>query len=257
LWNTAYHHGANLQVSIYRPRFLEFEDRDGLLPTHMVGVWGSGKTSFRPDKWSYDVYLGNGPTVRRGFLDYNAFSDDNSGKMLGANVGWHPGGPLRGTTFGLHALGSTVDTRAASGALLARTRLRVFGAYAGIDTTLWEGLGEYYQFANSDLTGGARSSSRAGYAQLGRRFDALTPYLRYERASLAPGDLYFASQTMGRSYTRASLGARYDLGAKAALKAEFGATREAAVTLLDDSGAARFVSPASYRRLAFEYSIAF
>lgn len=257
LWNTAYHHGANLQTSIYRPRFIDFEDRDGLLPTHSIGLWGSGKTDIAAGKIAYDIYLSNGPTVRRGTLDYNAFSDDNGGKLLGFNLTWRPHTALRGASLGVHGFGSTVDTRLASGALHSRTRVRMWGGHFGYDAQSWEALAEVYHFANSDAASGASRTSQAGYVQLGHSFGWLTPYLRHERAALDGADNFFATQRVGRSYARSSIGMRYDLDPKAALKVEFGATREKAATLIDDTGAASAVAPARYRRLAVEYSIAF
>jgi hypothetical protein len=257
LWNTAYHHGANLQTSIYRPRFIDFEDRDGLLPTHSIGLWGSGKTGLGAGKLNYDVFLSNGPTVRGATLDYNAFSDDNAGKLLGLNLAWQPGPALRGATFGVHAMGAGVDARLASGALHSRTRLRMLGGYAGYDAHGWEGLAEVYRFANADRAGGTRRTSQLGYVQLGRAFNLLMPYVRYERAALDGADNFFATQRVGRSYTRASVGARYELDARAALKLELGATREAAASLIDTSGAALALPAAAYRRIAAEYSISF
>ncbi len=257
LWNTAYHHGANLQTSIYRPRFIEFEDSGGLLPTHSIGVWASGKLRLGQDRLGYDVYLSNGPTVRGRVLDYNAFTDDNGGKLHGLNLYYQPSGALRGVTVGVHGLGSTVDTRDASGGLLARTRLRMGGGYFGYDAQGWDALGEYYRFANRDLAAGTRRFSDAWYLQVGRTLGSLMPYGRYERASLDGADRFFATQLAGRSYTRSSLGARYDLDGKSALKIELGKTTEAAASLIDDTGAASVLPRARYHRTAIEYSIAF
>ena len=257
LWNTLYHHGANLQPSIFRPRFVDFEDRGGLVPTHTVGVWGSGKTNLDAGKLSYDIYVGNGPTVRERSLDFNAFTDDNSGKLLGVNLGIAPRGALRGVNIGVHAFGATADSRAASDTVLARTRLRMAGGYFSYDANGWEGLAEYYHFANFDLATSTPHTSHIGYLHLGRSYGTLIPYLRYERASLDGADNFFATQRLGRSYSRALIGARYELDVNAALKVELSATKEAAATLIDANGAAGLVEPARYRRLAVEYSIAF
>ncbi len=257
VWNTAYHHGANLQTSIDRPRFIDFEDKDGLLPVHSIGVWGSGKTGLGQGKVSYDIYLANGPTVRNRTLDYNAFSDDNSSKLIGFNLGWSPAATLRGASLGVHGFNSTLDTRLATGALQSRTRLRMLGGYVGYDAHGWEGLAEYYRFMNSDVDSGTRRTSHAGFVQLGRNFLNLTPYLRFERAALDGADNFFATQRVGRSYTRTSIGGRYELDAKAAFKLELGATREDAATLVDEFGGSQTLVPTRYRRLAVQYSIAF
>ena len=257
MWNTLYHHGANLQTAISRPRFVEFEDREGLVPTHSIGVWGSGKSGLGKGKLTYDVYLSNGPTVRGRTLDYNPFTDDNSGKLLGVNLGYQPNGSLRGLSVGVHGFGSTVDTRLASGALFARTRLRMAGGYLGYDANGWEGLSEYYRFDNTDLASGTRRASNAWFAQLGHTFGSMTPYLRHEKASLDGADNFFITQRGGLSYARSSIGLRYELDANSALKIEFGATSEAAATLIDQNGAPVPMPRVHYRRGAIEYSIAF
>jgi hypothetical protein len=227
------------------------------VPTHTVGVWGSGKSSLASGKVSYDVYIGNGPTVRQGALDFNAFTDDNADKMIGFNLGYQPYGTLRGLNVGIHGFGSTVDTRAASGALLSSTRLRMAGGYFGYDANGWDSLGEIYRFANRDLVGGAQHTSTLWYVQVGRNLGSFTPYLRYERAALDGTDPYFASQRLGRSYERSSIGVQYELHPKAALKVELGATREAAATLIDQDGTPVPLASARYRRAMIEYSLAF
>ena len=257
LWNTLYHHGANLQTAIYRPRFIEFEDRDGLLPTHSVGLWANGKASLDWGKINYDVYLSNGPTVRRRLLDFNGFSDDNSGKLLGLNLGMQPHGGLRGLTVGVHTFGSTVDTRSAANTLLSRNRMRMAGGYFGYDAMGWETLGEYYRFANRELATDTSHTSNAWFTQVGYNLGAWLPYARFEKASLDPADKLFATQKIGRSYTRTSVGARYELDSKSALKVEFGDTTEASATLIDENGLAVPVPRARYRRTTVEYSIAF
>ena len=49
-WNTAFHHGAQLQTSVLRPRFLAFEDQGGILPSHSVGLLGSGALALAGDR---------------------------------------------------------------------------------------------------------------------------------------------------------------------------------------------------------------
>jgi hypothetical protein len=257
LWNTLYHHGANLQTSIYRPRFIEFEDRNGLLPTHSVGLWASGKTTIEVGKVNYDVYVSNGPTVRKRLLDFNGFTDDNSGKLVGLNLGIQPAGVLRGLSVGVHAFGATVDTRTAADTVLSRSRMRMSGGYFGYDAKGFEAIGEYYRFANRELASGARHSSTAWFTQVGYSFGGLLPFARYERVSLDSNDMLFSTQQVGRSYTRSSIGARYELDSKSALKIELGDSTEAAATLIDENGASAPVPRARYRRTAVEYSIAF
>ena len=257
LWNTSYHHGANLQTSIYRPRFVEFEDKGGILPAHSVGLWASGKTRLGAGKLTYDSYVSNGPSIRQGRLDPNTFTDDSSGKMFGFNLGYQPAGALGGLTAGVHGFGSTVNAYANSGATLNQTRLRMGGAYFGYDADDWEAIGEYYSFSNADQASGAGRSSKAWFVHAGRTFGSLTPFVRYEHTSLDPQDNYFRTQLAGRSYKRSVVGARYALDSRSSLKFELSHTNEAQSVLLDENGVATPWPAGSFRRASLQYSIAF
>ena len=257
VWNTWYHHGAQLQTSIFRPRMVDFEDRGGFLPAHAVGAWATGKTSLGPGKITYDAYLTNGPSVRERTLRFGGFTDNDSNKLLGFNLGYEPGGALSGLVVGVHGFGANAGVYDPNGAVLSKSRLRMFGGYFGFDTDHWDAIGEYYRFANADLGHGARHTSSAGFVQVGRHLGAWTPFVRYERAALDSNDPFFASQKAGRSYRRTSLGLRYDIDSRSALKIELSNTREPAVVQVDENGASAPLDGASYRRAAFQYSIAF
>lgn len=257
LWNTSFHHGANLQTSLSRPRFVEFEDKGGIIPAHSVGIWASGKSRLGPGRIAYDGYLSNGPRIRDRRLNFNAFTDDNAGKMLGGSLGYEPSGALGGLTVGIHGFGSTVNAYAGSGSVLNQTKLRMAGGYFGYDADDWEAIGEYYRFANADPATGLTSRSSAWFVHVGRVFGTLTPYVRYERAALSENDAYFLSQRDGRSYRRAVAGVRYALDGRSSLKMEISETSEAASQQIDQTGARVPFPSTRYRRGAFQYSIAF
>lgn len=257
LWNTAYHHGANLQTSISRPRFIDFEDKGGLLPTHSIGLWGNGHADLGGGKLNWDAYLANGPKIRERTLDFNAFTDDGSNKMLGFNLGYSSHGGLGGLTLGAHGFTTEVAAVDSDTATLSRTRVRMLGGYVGYDEDDWEVIGEYYRFRNSDLASGKAASSSAWFMQVGKTFDQWTPYVRAERAALQPGDHYFASQTAGRSYRRGVAGLRYAIGPRASLKFEWSATKEAATTLIDEGGLTVPFGATSYRRTELQYAVSF
>jgi hypothetical protein len=187
LWNTLFHHGAILQTSIFRPRFVEFEDKGGIMPVHLVGAWATGSSRLGASKLS---------------------SDGNT--LLGFNLGYLPQAS-GGLKLGVHGFASTVKSFTTSGATLGRTRLRTAGAYFGYDSDGWEAIGEYYRFANVDVPTHSRHASNAWFAHVGRTFGSLTPFVRFERASLDPNDNYFAAQRSGRSYSRSAVGALYAL----------------------------------------------
>jgi hypothetical protein len=257
IWNTLYHHGAQLQPTLARPRFIDFEDRGGVLPTHTVGVWATGKTRWSAGWLTYDGFVGNGPRIRERELDPNAASDDNAGRLAGINVGMQPSGPLGGLAVGLHAMRTTVDAYAGSGVALNRTRLRLFGGYLTYDSDGWDAIAEWHRLANTDPAAGLRRNSTLWFAQLGHGIGAWTPYLRVERADLDAADPYFASQLSGRPYRRALVGVRFDPEPRASLKFELSRTAESATTQIDGTGLAVPFAATRYRRAAVEYAIAF
>jgi hypothetical protein len=257
LWNTSFHHGANLQTTITRPRFLDFEDKGGVIAAHSVGLWASGRTELGDGKVTYDAYVANGPSIRGRTLDFNGFTDDNANKLYGFNLGYKPRGLLTGMTAGVHGFTSRVTSLDAAGAAFSQNRLRMFGGYLGYDNDDWEVLGEYYGFRDADVATGGHTASQAWFVQVGKTFQQWTPFVRLERAQLDAGDRYFASQASGRSYRRVATGLRYEIDPRASLKVELSSTQEPATLLLDENGGLLPVAGGSYRRALFQYSVAF
>jgi hypothetical protein len=227
-WNTAYHHGGQLQPSILRPRMVAFEDQGGILPSHSVGMMASGSARMANGRLSYDFIVGNGSRITGDAgdksLDYNAGKDDNSDKAVGANVRYAFNGELDGVTVGLHALTEQINEETTPN----KTRMNMMGGYLVLDRNNWEVIGEYYKFNNKDLSGTTGShSSWAGFVHAGYAInDFWTPYLRIEKASLDQRDNYFLAQVSGRSYNRQVGGIRYNLNNSAALKFELNQTTE-------------------------------
>jgi hypothetical protein len=239
-WNTGFHHGAQMQTSILRPRFLDFEDKGGILPAHMVGLWGTGKVRAGTGKITYDVYAGNGPKIAMGpldagnqtagTLDINLAGDNNHQAMTGFNIGYEFSGNLDGLRLAAHGFNSDVDDDS-NGSLQPptapartssnKTGLNMIGGSAVYLANDWEVLSEYYGFSDNDKSGSTGShKSWAAYMQIGKSFNDLAPYIRLERTVLSQQDNYFSSQASGQSYARQSLGLRYNLNQNAALKLE-------------------------------------
>jgi hypothetical protein len=225
-WNAAFHHGAQIQTAVTRPRFVDFEDKGGFLPAHSVGIWATGQVALAGGKLRYDAYLANGSRIADSVIDFNAHRDDNSNKAVGGNLGYRFGGALDGLLVGLHALSEDVKVYQGDGPA-ARTRLAFTGGYYYYDGGNWESIAEYYRFRNKDLDGGGTHASWAAFLQVGYTFMHLwTPYYRWEKAALSPADLYFAAQDSGRSYRRHVAGVKYDLNPNTAIKLEVNRTRE-------------------------------
>jgi hypothetical protein len=225
-WNMAFHHGAQIQPSILRPRMLDFEDDGGILPIHTTGAWATGGVRLGSDKLIYNAYVGNGTRVVDGQLNPNPGGDDNGNKAVGFGLNYRFGGSLDGLTLGVSGLRQTVGAYDKTGALESRTRLTLLGGHAAYDNEGWELIGEYYRLHDVDLSAGSGGhGSWTGYVHIGHTIlDRWVPYYRIEKAALDQTDNYFLSQANGRSYLRHVLGLRYNADQRAAVKLEFGRT---------------------------------
>ena len=232
------------------------------MPSHMVGLWSTGKVRAGDGRITYDAFAGNGPMIDMepasgvqapGTLNINAAGDNNHQAMVGFNLGYEFSGAMEGLRLGIHALRGDVDDDSdgtlPGSASLNKTGLSMTGALFAYLENDWEILGEYYRFNNKDRSGGTGThSSWADYLQAGRSFGAMTPFLRVEKAVLSQRDNYFSMQDSGQSYARQALGLKYDLNQKASLKVELLSSKFAA-----DTG--RLAS--SYRSLLAQYAIRF
>lgn len=230
-WNSAFHHGAQLQTSILRPRLLDFEDDGGILPVHTVGLMAVGTVRAGAGRLHYNVYAGNASRINDGVLNPNAGGDDSGSHLLGFNAEYRFSSTPDGLSIGVHGLREQIGIYDAAGVLSARTRLGMLGAWAVYDAADWETIGEIYRFRNSNLSaGGGSHGSWAGYAQIGRSFEERwMPYLRVERAVLSGADGYFAALANGHTYSRQLVGVRFNLDTRSAVKAEIARTLDASI----------------------------
>jgi hypothetical protein len=219
-WNTAFHHGAQLQTSLTRPQFLDFEDSGGILPAHSVGVWLTGAERLSLGKAGYDFYLNNGDRVVGNELYFQPLRMDQGGLGSGFRLNFTPAGSA--LTVGMHGLQERVVGKAEDTSIPGNSFMRMLGGYAVYDDDTWTVLSEYYHFRNRDLEGATGThSANAWYVQTSYNIDERwTPYARYERLAVDPTDPYFAMQIAGVSYRKAFLGVRYNLTPAAAIKLE-------------------------------------
>jgi hypothetical protein len=219
-WNTAYHHGAQLQPTVMRPQFIAFEDHGGVLPAHMDGLWLTGHRNEGPGRITYDVYLGNGQRILDGALDMQNEGNADAHTAFGTRLGYEfQGGSLDSLWIGAHALEEQVNNFV-NGIVTARTDIKLLGGFFHWTPSDWELMGEYYRFDNHphDAVGPSKSST-AWYAEADYTFyGRITPLVRLEQDSLSQSDGYFQFLQGGQSYKRTVLGVRYDLTPQTALK---------------------------------------
>jgi hypothetical protein len=249
--NTALHHGVWLADALRRPKFANFEDHGGVMPSHAVGVWVTGAERAGEGKFLYDLYAGNGQQIQGGVVDMQNGGNEHGAAMLGGRLSYQfTGGMADGLMFGVNGFTDKVNSQDT----LNVTRLNMLGAYAVYDTDSWEHIVEAYSFRDTNLNGaGGVNKSNAWFAQFAYRGPWGLPYVRYERADLDQRDLYFAEQIYGASYTRGALGIRFDLNLKSSLKFEVAHTRTLDIRAIDLSAGL----PAQYNEVLAQYAIRF
>ncbi|MEA3133659.1 MAG: hypothetical protein QOG17_1505 [Gammaproteobacteria bacterium] len=222
--NTALHHGVWLADALRRPKFANFEDKGGVMPSHSVGVWVTGAQRLDEGKFLYDVYVGNAQKIEDGTVDMQNGGTDHGAVIAGTRLSYQfSDGPVEGLMVGINGFTDKVSSNQTLAGNQAPniTRLGMLGAYAVYDTDSWEHIIEAYSFHDKNLNGSPGTHrSDAWFAQFAYRAHWGLPYIRYERASLDQGDPYFAEQTFGASYYRSALGVRFDLNDKSSIKFE-------------------------------------
>src|SRR5712672_841538 len=216
--NTALHHGVWLADALRRPKFANFEDKGGVMPSHSVGVWITGAQRLDEGKFLYDVYVGNAQKIEDGTVEMQTGGTDHGAVIAGTRLSYQfSDGPVEGLMVGINGF----TDKDSSNQTPNITRLGMLGAYAVYDTDRWEHIIEAYSFHDKNLNGSPGTHrSDAWFAQFAYRAHWGLPYIRYERASLDQGDPYFAEQTFGASYYRSALGVRFDLNDKSSIKFE-------------------------------------
>ncbi|MDF1882867.1 hypothetical protein JHD49_02820 [Sulfurimonas sp. SAG-AH-194-C21] len=220
-WNTAFHHGLQIQTSILRPKFLAFEDEGGVLASHSLGILASGSI----EDFSYDMYITSGSRITQngtssinpnkdGSLTLNSGAEQDENKMYGANLAYY----FNETKVGVHSFYQKVN-------IFGNRTSEVFtnGAYIAAELENLEFYSEVYVFYNKNGSGQYKDEyldSEAYYAQLAYDFDGIKPYIRFEYTHYNEKDFYFSAQqaTAGGSYDRQTLGINYSLNRDANIK---------------------------------------
>lgn len=240
-WNTAYHHGVQLQSTILRPEFLNFEDDAGILPTHTIGAYLSGRVRTTVGAVEYGALFGNGPKVTANeegdanVLSPNNISDNNIGKAVGLHAALSPE-MIPGLKIGVSGYMARVqsddlvidvdnadgDNNTATGVDSVDVDQTILGAaltYSIGDLGL---AGEYFSIEDeNNAPGGESDTNDAYYGLITYAFkDRWIPYLMYEDMKADKDDPYFISLGTG-DMTKLTAGLRYNINYRSSLKGEF------------------------------------
>jgi hypothetical protein len=209
-YNTAYHHGAWFQTAVGRPQLFKFEDDDGILPVHGVGITARGRIPSGKLGLGWIGEIANGRRYGDGEA-VQVVHDDSSFKAI--NVGlllrpeWVPG-----LQSGLSVY------RDKPAFATGHVDQSIIAAHVVYQSGAFEQLNEVVVIRDTPA-GDSRTSTTTGiYTQLSHRFGRLSPYIRYEHLDVPQDDPLFGR--LG-GVSGPSIGARYDFRDLAALKIQW------------------------------------
>src|ERR1700730_14103594 len=107
--NTALHHGVWLADALRRPKFINFEDKGGVMPAHTVGVWVTGAQREGNGKFLYDFYAGNGQQIQGGTLDMQTGGNAHGAAIAGTRLSYKFSGAGDGLMVGVNGFTDKVS----------------------------------------------------------------------------------------------------------------------------------------------------
>jgi hypothetical protein len=270
VWNTSYHHGAQLQTTINRPRFIDFEDHGGLLAAHSTGIWLHGYSEVgSADRLKYDLFVANGPRITSNGngsnqLDFNLLKADHASSLVGLNLGYQfREGFMKGWIAGLHGFVTQVNAYASynytplTNPAIAQVGQTMTGGYLTFEGERFNFDSEIYQIADTNRMPGQTGNYTNSLYFIEADYlvtEKLRPFLMFEKTALDSTDPYFTSITDSMSYSRWTGGLRYDLTAAAALKVSYASTMQASSPGLT---VAQGAGTCYYDKFALQYALRF
>ena len=215
-WNQAFHHGAWLQTTAFRPEVYRWEDEDGgLLPVHEVGVRLAGRAALAPLRLEYAASVVNGRASRPSRV--STLQDENGAKGVHAWLGVTPLA-LPHLQFGGAAVLDTIPPDPGAPGRETPLDERIWGGFVAYQGPRLELLAEAFDVRHRDDTAGLEWRSRGLYAQVAWTAGRLKPYYRYDRLRRDEGDPYFDATL--EDVDKHTGGLRFDPWSRAALKLE-------------------------------------
>lgn len=214
-WNQTFHHGTWIQTTAERPVIYRFEDDEGVLPVHEVGLMVAGDVGTGRSRLEYALSVTNGRAALP--TDVQTIADQDGLNAVNLWLGFRPG-------F-LHDLmvGGVIrrDRIPAAPELGRSDRLKeqIFGGYAAYRTVRSEILAEYLEVRHEqEATPGLRYDTRGAYLQVSHAFRHVRPYYRFDWQDGDPDDPFYRAEVPYiRSHTA---GLRFDPHPWVALKVE-------------------------------------
>ena len=214
-YNNAYHHGTWFQTATERPFVFNFEDDEGILATHNVGVSVSGRIPSGRLGLRYVAEVGNGRNYTADQESVLSVKDNNSHKALNLALLARPM-----SWPGLQGGVSVYQDRLTTEGLPDITQT-IFTAHLVYPTPAFEWLNEGMVFRHAPSDSGRVFYTPAFYTQFAKQFGKFRPYVRYQYLDAPTGDPLFAYLGLSGLRHGPSAGLRYDFTELATLKLQY------------------------------------
>lgn len=111
-WNTSYHHGAYLQVSISRPAAVEYEEMGGILPVHQAGLLVEGTFDFAEQELGYALAFAAGPEFTDELVPWDVLKPGSGSRDTSVTLNvYRDFGPKTPGRLGLFANSTIIPAR--------------------------------------------------------------------------------------------------------------------------------------------------
>lgn len=183
-YNDAYHHARLFELTTGRPYMVNFEDSEGLLPAHSVGVSAEGTLG----QFRYDFDVGNGRSLDPTAVAVN--DAQKNAKLWNLRLRWMPSfaeGLILGINLetdvfpGQASAGPPQDPPAYPNAPLHTLRERVAGAHVVYLENDWHLIAEGALIDHYAKAVDADYRTAVGFVEAGYAVGAFTPYARIEQ----------------------------------------------------------------------------
>lgn len=212
-WNQTYHHGAWFQTTAFRPDVYRFEDEDGVLPIHEVGLRVFGAQSLPGLRLHYAASIANGRAADS--REVVTVQDPNKHKAVNLWLGVSPKA-VPGLQVGgvFHEDRIPPDpTRQGRANELGET---IWGGFFAYQRAPIELLAEGFRIRHEDRVSGDVFNTTGLYVQAAHAFGKFKPYYRFDHIKGAAADPYYPDNL--RDVHKHTLGVRIDPWSRLALK---------------------------------------
>ena len=210
-YNTAYHHSTWFQTATERPYIFEYEDEDGILPIHMVGMQASDQIPSGKLGLHYIAEVSNGRTSNPVAEPVQNYVDENGHKAFNAAIFARPDA-IPGLQFGFSVYKDSLSVPDSP-----RINETITDAYAVLIRPRFEWLNEALMIRHAP-SGQHVYETPAFYSQISERFGMYTPYLRYQYVNASSHEPVFPQVGLR---TGPSVGMRFDATESVAFKLQY------------------------------------